>query len=129
MEMYVVERVLVASPHTDSDLFDGASAIVAARAIDRHFRWLGLIGSDEVVLRKPNLLTLVGVGHVIRTVLLQMNRAVVFVARTSRKLDFAAVIEHKLAIYQRTVHREFNRGVSSLNRSQVAGMFPSRWFH
>ncbi len=118
--MHIVQPKLIRRLHPNRNLLDRTGAIVPTGAADRDRRRHRLVRRDKVVLREPHWLALVGRGHMIGAVLLEMDRASVPVPLPARQLDRLAT---------GTVHLDFECSVGPLNGTQVAGVLLRHRLH
>ncbi len=120
--MHIVQAKVRRGLDAKRNLFDRAGTIVRAGPLDRNLRRAGFFSRDEVVLREPDLLPAVGRRHVVRTVFLHAERAVVEIAWAAGQVQRLAVVEHQHAVTQRAIHGHGQLGFSTFERTQVAAM-------
>ena len=123
MERHVGEAKLIVRLDRDGDLFDGARAVVMARARDDDVRRLGLARLDEEIIRQADGLPLIQSGDVIHAVLLHGNGALVDVALARREANLVFVVEDQHAVAQRPVGLHFKVGLRAFDRAQIAAAF------
>src|SRR5208337_4179239 len=95
VEVNFMQAELVSGLRVHGVFLDGAGPVVASRTGDRDLRRRSLVYCDEVVFREPHLLSFARLRQMVRTVLLQMDRALVRIARAARKRNDLAVVQRE----------------------------------
>src|SRR5580765_4457217 len=116
MEMNIMQSKLSCSLDPKRDFLNGIGAVITTRSIDGYLGRLRLVGGNEIVLREPNRLAFVHRSHMVGSVLLHANSAVIFVAVATGELNRLAIIKSELSILQRMIHFNFKSDIRSFNR-------------
>src|ERR1700733_8027365 len=93
VETDMIQSELIRRLHADGHLLNRAGTIVAAGPINSDIWRISLIGSDEVILRKPDRLSLIDRGDMVSTILLHGNYASIQIALPTSQVDLLPIVK------------------------------------
>ena len=119
MQRHVLQAEFISGVDGDSDLLDGAGAIIFSGALDAHVGRIGFAGLDEIVLGEAHGLALIQGGDVVEAILLNLYGALVDVTFTAGKIELLVIVQDQHAIAQRPVSHDFELSLGALDGAQI----------